>query len=321
MVLMSQNIIVRAISSLRTAERIAFSVGLIAIVINLVMIWQKGVLIDWPAYINLTVGTSVLLAIGLYYRLSARSERIASAMICTAGVIFFTMALSVYNYLLLPITRPTIDIQIAQIDALFGYHWPSVMQWAAEHPVINFVLKCAYVTTMPQLAVLTVLLGLSGRHKDLHVMVLAIVISATLAICFWGLFPTLGAKSLHEIPQDVWLAVAPVVDQSYTLELKRIAIEGPGFITPDEIRGLIAFPSYHSALAFIALISARNLKYLFPIFLVTNLLILPATFIHGGHHLLDPFAGFALFYLAYRLAKSIVSIDHERRQIPEIVTA
>jgi len=306
---------------LRLAERVAYSIAFAVIVIDLMLIYLKDAQIDWLAYIWLTGLSLTLLAAGCIYRIKNRSERIASALICTGGLIIFSMALSVFNYLLLPITQNPIDSYVASIDALFGYHWPTAMQWAADHPTINLIMKLCYMTTMPQLSLLVVILGLAGRHKDMHVMILSIVISATLAICFWGLFPSLGAKSLYTLPKELWASVAPVVDEFYTLELKRIAIEGPGLITPKEIRGLIAFPSYHASLAFIAIVAARNIKFLFPIFLAINIIILPATFIHGGHHLLDPVAGLVLFLIANLIARKFVTKDHVRLQIPQIVSA
>lgn len=306
---------------LRAAERIAYSIALFAILIDLFLIYWKGAIIDWPAYSGLFLLSTMLFVLGYIYRIKGRSERIASALICTGGLIVFSMALSLFNYLLLPITQSPIDPYIADIDALFGFYWPDIMQWAAENPTINMILKLSYTTTMPQLSVLVALLGILGLHRDLHVLILSVVISATLAICFWGLFPTLGAKSLYDLPVETWMAVSPIVDLNYTNELKRIAVEGASFITPSEIRGLIAFPSYHASLAFIALISARNLKYLFPVFIVLNLLILPATFIHGGHHFLDPFAGFVLFWIAYKIATRVVDADHVNLNIPKIVPA
>lgn len=303
----------------RSAERIMFNVSLFALFIDLFLVFWKSSNIDWLAYGGVTAFTVVLLAIGSVYRLLNRSERIAAALVGTAGLMFFSMVMSLFNYLLLPIVRAPIDHQLAAIDAMFGFYWPHAMQIAAHYPMITTILKVAYLSTLPQLAVLIVVLGLSGRHRDMHVLLLAVVVTATLAICFWGLFPSLGAKSLYQLPPAIWAAVAPVVDQSYAEALKRMAIDGPGLISPNEIRGLIAFPSYHASLAFIALYSSRNLKYVFPIFLVLNVLIIPATFVHGGHHLIDPFAGMILFALGVLCAKRFVDAEYKKTGAVEII--
>jgi len=305
--------------NMRPAELFMFMVTLITFVINAVVTVVRNIQFDAPAYAMLLLIAVPFIATGYYYRVKDRSERIASSMICTGLFILFTACIAYFNYLMLPLTNGPYDAYLTKIDAFFGYHWPSVMAFAAEHPTGSSILKFAYLTTMPQMALLIVWLGLSGRAYDLHILVTSVTITATLAICFWGIFPTLGAKSLYDLPPEVWAAVNPVVNLEYAEYLKDVAVTGPGFITPSEIRGLIAFPSFHAVLAFTAMYSARNIKYVGPIFFGLNLLIMPATYIHGGHHLVDLPAGFALFLLGTYLAKRMVTKGYEANNLPRMI--
>ena len=295
------------------------TVGAAAGLVDFALIAHKGSLIDFPAYGGLVALILFVIPLGIFYRIKGRSERIASALICTGAFIFFSACLALFNYLLLPITRPLIDVPIAQVDALFGYHWPQVMEFAAANPIPTFILKLAYMTTIPQFAMLVVILGLSGRMRDLHVMITSVTITATLTICFWGLFPTLGAKSMYILPPEIWAAINPVVNEEYAKDLLHIGANGPGLISPKEIRGLIAFPSYHAVLAFTAIYSARNVPIVAQAFLILNLLILPGIFIHGGHHLMDLPSGFVMFALGTWLAKRAVYREYEYRGAPALV--
>ena len=304
---------------LQPAEFLMIFVGIAAGLIDVALILYKGSKIDIPGYGGLLALVLLVIPLGLYYRISGRSERIASALICSGAFVFFSACLSLFNYLLLPISRPLIDLPIAQIDAMFGYHWPDVMALAAQHPVITQIMKYAYMTTIPQFAMLVVILGLSGRMRDLHVMITSVGITATLTICFWGLFPTLGAKSMYILTPELWAAVNPIVNEEYALALLHIGEHGPGMISPKEIRGLIAFPSYHAVLAFTAMYAARNVRYVAPTFLLLNLLILPGIFIHGGHHLMDLPAGFAMFAFGTWLARRAVYADYAHRGAPVFV--
>ena len=287
---------------LKPAEFLMLSIGFAAGLIDLALIAHKGASVDFAAYSGLFALIIFVMGLGMAYRVSGRNERIASALICTGAFIFFSMCLSLFNYLLLPIARPLIDVPLAQIDALFGYHWPDVMALAADYANVSYVLKIAYMTTIPQIAALVVILGLSGKIRDLHTLVTSVTITATLCICFWGLFPTLGAKSMYVLPPEIWAAVNPIVDEAYAKELLHIGEHGPGLISPKEIRGLIAFPSYHAVLAFTAIYAARNIPVISWVFLILNLLILPGIFIHGGHHFVDLFGGLAVFLLGNWLA-------------------
>ena len=301
-----------------------FFMGLIslsALIVDIALVLYKGVKLDLPGYAGIAIVGFPMIFVGLYYRISERSERIASAMICSGIFILFSACLSLFNYLMLPLNRPTIDVSITAIDAMLGFNWPDVMAFAAQYPTIVFIMKLAYLSTLPQLAILVVILGLSGRARDLHVMLTSVTITATLTICFWGVFPTLGAKSLYNVSPEIWQIINPPVNREYALELLRIAREGAPFITPSEIRGLIAFPSYHAVLSFTAMYAAWNLKIAGPVYFVINLLILPGIFIHGGHHFLDLPAGFVMFAFGTWLARRAVHDDYVKYNLPSYIIA
>lgn len=306
---------------LQPAELLMITIGVAAVVVDFALVVYKGSQIDFTAYGGLFALVLFVVPLGLFYRIKGRSERIASALICSGAFIFFSACLSLFNYLLLPIVRPLIDIHITQFDAMLGFHWPQVMAWAAANPWPTLVLKIAYMTTIPQFAALVVILGLSGRMRDLHIMITSVTITATLTICFWGLFPSLGAKSMYILTPEIWNAINPIVNEEYAKDLLHIGANGPGMISPKEIRGLIAFPSYHAVLAFTAIYAARNVRFVAPIFLVLNLLILPGIFIHGGHHLMDLPSGFVMFAFGTWLASNAVAKDYRRRNAPDLVAA
>lgn len=301
------------------AERFVIVLSLAALAINLVQIFWRGIEVDWAGY-SVTVGVALAtFAAGQFYRLSGRSERIGAALTGTALLVFFTMAISAFNYLLMPITRPSIDPALVRLDALFGYHWPDMIVLAAEYPVLSEVLRYAYLSTMPQIAFLLIVLGLTGRVRDLHDLIAFVAITATMAIVFWGFFPSHGASSQFALPASLEQAVNPVVGTAYGQELVRLAAEGPGRLVPDEIRGVIGFPSYHSVLALIAVYAARNLKWVFPVFLSINILIIPATLIQGGHHLADIPAGFILFFIGLWITRKTIDQHYETSGRPELL--
>lgn len=291
---------------LKAAERVTYGVAISIILVNLAMIVFKDALIDWQAYAGMLATTLFLFAGGAFYRMSGRSDQIATALICTSAFMMVTSALSAFNYLLMPLSGDLIDPYLAKWDAMLGFHWPSVMEFAAGYPTISAILKMCYNTTIPQLTVLVVILSLFGITRDLHIMLLTVVITATTIICFWSFFPSSATPNIYPIPKDIEAILAPVVDQRYAEELFDIIKNGPGLITPYEIRGTISFPSYHTTLALIAMAAARNIRYLYPFFLVLNLLILPATIIHGGHYLFDIMAGIALFAFGHYVARKVV---------------
>jgi hypothetical protein len=115
---------------------------------------------------------------------------------------------------------------------------------------------------------------------------------------FWAIFPSLGPSAFYDIPEETLRAVRPIVGPEYGDDILNLLHHGASFLSPNELRGLIAFPSFHIVLAFVATYYARNLRWLFPAYLLINLIVLPAVLAHGGHHLCDIPAGIAVFAFA-----------------------
>lgn len=284
----------RAATHLFPAEAFVLRVTVAAAVANAILILARGSRVDLAAYGSLALLISGLLLLGFFYRRSGRSEQIG-AMATSAGLfIAFTAAMSLFNYLLTPNPRPTIDHWLFQIDAALGYDWPGMLGWAAHHPWFNELMRLSYVVTLPQIALLLVVLSLGSRLDDLHGLMITVVIAGTIAVMFWGLFPSAGAKAYQTVPQDVLLAVRPIVDPNYGLAILDLLRNGAPYLSPNEFRGLIAFPSFHIVLAFVASYYARNVRWLFPVYLTINVFVLPAVLVHGGHHLCDIPAGLAV---------------------------
>lgn len=288
-------------------ERMILQITAFLMAINFLQIAWRGVAIDWLAYGGLWFVFTACFLGGEFYRVSGRSPRIGLALVCTGLFPAFSTSIVMFNYLLMPITMPMIDGLLIKIDGLFGYHWPDLIAWGAANPIANEVLRYAYMSTVPQLALLVVVLGLSGRAHQLHVMLVSITISSVMAIVFWGIFPSHGTAPYFALSPDIETLARPLVGTAYGLDLLRTALMGPDLISPDTVKGLIAFPSYHAVLAFTAVYAMRGVKGLFWVYLVLNALILPATPLHGGHHLIDIPAGFVVFVIGTMMAERLVS--------------
>lgn len=288
------------------AELLILKLNAALIALDAFLILLRGVTIDVHRY-GLTFGIAgIISAIGVAYRRSGRSETIASTTIGFGLLVVFSSLLSALNYLLLPNWRPGIDAWLAVIDSLFGYHWPDAIALSAQYPQVNELMRWSYNSTSFQVALVAVGLGLTGRRHTLHAMMLAVALSSLTTVIFWALFPSLGPSTLHTLPAELLAAVHPVVDPTYGDEIATLMREGVRKLSPDEFRGLIAFPSFHTIMALIATYYARKMRWLLLPLLMVNLLIFPAVLVHGGHHLVDIPAGLAVFALAAFIAQKMV---------------
>lgn len=303
------------------AERLILSIAGAALILDGFLIFMKGANLDWLGYARILTICLGMVGVGLYYRLKKRSEKIGAATMATGVFLLFSLSISLFNYLLLPVWRDPIDPALNLVDQWIGYHWPSMIAWAAEHPVVNEATRIGYISTMPQIASLLILLGLSGQVRNLHILLVSVAITATFAVCFWSIFPSMGPIGLFDLPQDLEQTATPFVGSAYGKELRHLFAFGPELISPKDVKGLIGFPSYHIVLSMLAIYAARNLKWVFLIYIVLNLLIVPGIFFHGGHHLVDLPAGLLLAAVGIWVAKSAVDGFEKRFGLPQYVAS
>jgi hypothetical protein len=181
------------------------------------------------------------------------------------------------------------------------------MAFAAAHPWLNAILGWAYISVMPQITVLVLLLGWNGRCADIYGLCLALAAGAFIALAAWTMFPSFGAFTVFTLPRDVAAKLGLVLGFDYGRDLVAMLKNGPGFISPTELRGLVGFPSYHTVQALVLVWYARNLKMVRWLALALNAVVLFATPIQGGHHLIDLIGGALVTMMAIALADSTVA--------------
>ncbi|HWD13790.1 phosphatase PAP2 family protein [Pseudochrobactrum sp. sp1633] len=283
--------------------------------IILVASWKLSVAYD--EYIITVAASLLLMCIGLIYRGLNRSETIAVVTICTSLMVAFTSAMALLNYVFLPNHRIGLDQWLLQFDAVFGYNWADMVRWSVHKPILNELMRYAYLSSLPQMVVLILMLGLGAQIRRLHVMLMTLMLSASLAVVFWILFPTAGPSAYLMLDQETASISHQVLDKAYGKKMLDLLVYGEEQIRPSQMIGLIAFPSYHTVLALVGIWFSRSLKWMFPVFLIVNLLVFPATLAHGGHYLIDLAGGLILFLICLWGAE-LFQRRFDRQEKPEI---
>ena len=252
--------------------------------------------LDIAAYLRLCLLSAVLLGAARVYATVRPDPRLAAMLFGTGFLCLFSLEASILNYLLLPHTGARMDVLLAASDRAMGFDWPRVMEFMARHPVLNGAAQFAYSSMLPQVALLTILLA-STRPQRVYSFCLALSLAALVCIAVWSFAPSFGAFSVYPPPPS---SMALALDSAYARDLVHLLRDGPGLISPHDARGLIGFPSYHAALAFLVAWYAWPLRLLRWPAIVLNIVVLAATPVQGGHHLVDvlgavPVTAFALF--------------------------
>jgi len=258
--------------------------------------------LDLAAYLRLALMTAGLMAGAAFYSTLRREPPLAAMLFGAGFLCAFSAGASMFNYFLLTVVGKPIDPMLVEADRMLGFDWYKVMVAMADHPYLNEVFFRVYNLVLPQMAILLVALAWSGHVEKVYRYCLAVGIGALVAIFIWAMAPSLGAKSLYTLPPNVMSRLTLSVTCEYGRDLLRLLHDGPGYITPADLRGLIAFPSYHGVLAILLIWYARAIRWLRWPFLAINTVVLICTPVQGGHHLVDVLASFPVAALAIFLA-------------------
>ena len=262
------------------------------------VVWGRAFDIDAKAYGLLALLSLALAAGGVFYDRIRKDAQLAAMLLGTSFLIGMSAAFSVLNYLLLTVAGARIDAPLASLDRAIGIDWPALMAFVAQYPVTNFVLQLVYISVLPQIALLVVALGFRGKPEQIYTLCLSVAAGAAISIAIWTVAPSFGALSVYDLPPAVASHLVLALDGHYARELVHLLANGPGRISPSAAQGLIGFPSYHAVLAMLVVWHARELPVLRWVALALNAVVLIATPIQGGHHVVDVLAGFGVAALA-----------------------
>ncbi|MBP1856680.1 phosphatase PAP2 family protein [Rhizobium herbae] len=283
--------------------------------LDCVLVIFKGVEIDFAGYASLGSIGLAMVALGQFYRTVRPDFRVSTTVTATGLFILFTLCGSIFNYMLLPVQFATIDGALGRIDSAMGFSWLQTMIWLSGYPFLVSLLHIVYISSLPQMIVVILILGFSGRTHSLYRFLLTGMIGVSIAMIFWFFFPSFGTAALYPLPPAVREGMALAVGPEYGAQLNRLALQGASYLTPKDVLGLIAFPSFHTVMACMAVYFLRHSRGLFFAGLALNLVMLPAIVVQGGHHLTDVLGGFATFCLACWLASMVVREANQKQTV------
>ncbi len=164
------------------------------------------------------------------------------------------------------------------------------------------LLSRSYFSALPQLAILLLILGLTGRLLAPHRLLLTGMIAGMVSVAIWTLFPSFGPSAVVTLDPDVAARAGLKVTSDYGAALMRMAEDGLGRIERHQMLGAIAFPSMHIVMAALAAWFSRGTWVFWPM-AANGVLMLPATALHGGHHMIDLAGGLTVFAFALWAAR------------------
>lgn len=288
-------------SALSRSEAVLATALAVLIVLSVIISALKAQQVAWSDFTLSLLPALGLFLVGTYIRLFKTLPRIAKLAIANSLFLGFIGLTSLVIYLRFPIAKLSVDQQLLQIDAMFGYSWPDFVNGIAAYPAIGSALQIVYYSSLIQLFAMILFLALSGRSARLDRALMAGSLSLLLTTLIWWLAPSVGPSVFFDIPREVQDSIRLVTNDNYAGLLHQLSDQGLAIITPSDIVGTIAFPSYHTVMALLVVWYLRGTIVFLPA-LALNIAMVPAILSHGGHHLTDMFGGVLVFAIAAYIA-------------------
>ena len=281
-----------------------------AVIMLLLSLSKVKLDIDGFLPVALSLALLIFTAMVCRFRGFIKSSLIVEAL---AGGVAFSILVLVSTYLAVSLNAPLADATLIAMDRQMGFDGVALIRWIDTIPLLSWTLMHAYASFSLQLIFLPMLLILFGHPARAYALVLAYAAVGYVAsvVSIW--FPALGSHVVYAIDPDSLASINPYFGHAF-LEQFRAVREHPEFLfSLTTAEGILTFPSVHAAVAFICAVSAFSLPWLRYPFLALNVLMGFATLTHGGHYLVDVFAGFAVAAFALYCIGVVSRVPQDKR--------
>lgn len=256
----------------------------------------------WRSWLLPAALIGMLLLLGWFYDTVRRVDdgRIAETLHETALLTAYGPPAAALSYIVIAPALPLMDAHFAAADLALGFDWPALYRWVEENPGVRQALSFFYASSLPHIGAVLIATGLTGRTSRTRELNSLLIATSLPMVLISGLLPALGA----------WVHFGIGLEHAFPLDHVLGIREGTfRLLEVGNLLGIIAFPSFHTAITLVLVWVTRGLPWLFwPSVLlgVGQLFSIP---IVGGHYLVDMLAAGIITVLA-------VAILHGRQRSP-----
>lgn len=267
-----------------------------------------GIRLALPGLLRLAGALSVFAALALVYERWRPDERLAEMAWSAMRLFAFFAAIGILSYLVSISPVPVVDDLLAGADRALGLDWMSWFTIVQRRPALHRLLHLAYISALPQIAIITIYHSLAGRPERNSEFLWTTMISLLIIVPISGLLPAFNAS--------IYYGVAGFRDHLPDFVALRTGRFGE--LDLSRLQGLISFPSFHTTLGLLLTYALRGRLALLAVALVVNGMLLAAVPTEGGHYFVDMIAGAAVAVIAI-IAAAALQARLARRAAPAVL--
>ncbi|MBM3529614.1 MAG: phosphatase PAP2 family protein [Alphaproteobacteria bacterium] len=260
--------------------------------------------------INFAVGcgfVAVYAAFSFYNALAPRRRdpQVVYVLGGTAQIVLTTLLFAPFTYIAAAANFPMQDANLLAIDRAFGLDWLAYVTFVDARPTLASWLDFGYSMIKWPLFIVPVVLAALAQYRRLQEYTLAFALALIATTVSSTLVPAIGVFQQIGVAVTDFPNVNPVAYLGQVQDLPAVRGGGLRVLDVGALSGIITFPSFHAASAALYTWALWGSKWFRPIAVVSNLAMLAATPITGGHYFVDLAAGIAVAILAIAAAKVV----------------
>lgn len=267
-------------------------------------LWLEGVALDFSKAMVFFYIYATFIAISLVYRFLRRDDNLYLFGHLANQWLSATAVLGILSYVSARLNLPLTDHALIAIDRLLFLDWKTYVAWVDALPWLATTLTYAYLSSGPQIMGMVALLFLCGRHAHNQRFLIAFMATGFITVMLAALIPAVGAYVHYDIDAATYYRhiapAAPRVHEAPLLAMRDHSMNVLAF----PLKGLVTFPSFHSALSILLIYAAWPVWWLRLVSLPLNIVVIFSTPGDGGHYLIDVIGGVAIALMViYAMAK------------------
>lgn len=292
--------------------------------LTLVSFTLTGLTVDPYSNPTVFILIAVLLAINWFYRSVRPDPRLRIATEIAAQVLLILLFGILLTYAAIAVASPYRDAELHFIDQLLGFDRRTYLDFFMVRPWLTDLMDFAYLSLLPQFALVPLVLSVSGQMVRLHTLLLATGIALILTSAIAVFLPAVNAFFYLDMTPAA-LAELAIHKKLQVATLEALRTGTMHAIRLDDLEGLISFPSFHTAGALLFAWALVRVPYIrWPVLWLNGTLI-AATPINGGHYFVDLIGGTAVaglsiaasVWLCRRAEAREASVAVTSRPLPE----
>jgi hypothetical protein len=243
-----------------------------------------------------------------YYNAKAphrRDPQVVFVLGATAQLVLATVLAAPLTYVAAAANFPLLDPKLLAIDRALGLDWRAYLDFVNERPLLSSWLSYGYTMIKWPIFAIPVILCAARRYARVQEFALAFTLALAVTVLVSTFTPAIGVFYALDLDPARFEHVQPL---AYLAQLRDLSLIRNGTLRDlnlFDLAGIVTFPSFHAASAALYTWALWPVRWMRPIAVVANAMMLAATPIDGGHYFIDLAAGIAVAVLAIVAAKTL----------------